>query len=45
MPEELGSVGLIRKTPAEVRKALDPFGYYTPTVDVRCCRHTQGAPR
>ena len=26
---------LIRKTPGEVRKALEPFGYYTPEVDVQ----------
>lgn len=42
LPE--GRLGwLIRKTPAEVRKALEPFGYYTPTVDVQLLPSPQGA--
>jgi len=42
LPE--GRLGwLIRKTPNEVRKALEPFGYYTPTVDVQLLPTMQGA--
>jgi translocation and assembly module TamA len=42
LPE--GRLGwLIRKTPNEVRKALEPFGYYTPTVDVQLLSTMQGA--